>query len=179
MKEKTRSSVSDVSFNPSSASTPCSDVSVVCDDSLDSFHSLSDQDSQTLDHKSDSTTPQSSSVTQDKKKSPSIAQQLYQEFQSTAQSVALDITKVSVSQPLHPPQEVTKQAPSIKSPCQKHGKVFNFSAAFQAEILAYNSFPFTCNPRLPPKRDPASSLPPVTPAKSRPNLSKGCFIRSF
>ena len=93
--EKTLPLVPDVPFNPSSDSTPFSGVSVVSDDSPDSFHSLSDQDSQTLVHTSDSTTPQSSSVTKEKKKSPSIAQQLYQECQDAAQSVALDITKVS------------------------------------------------------------------------------------
>ena len=148
----------DVWVPPSSTSTPCSGV-ISVNDSPDSFHSLSDQESQTLVVTPDSTSPQSSSASSQKKTSSSSAVQLFQEFQGAAQAVALSITK--------PPEPPVPRAPEATSPCPRHGTVLDFS---HTSLIEADRRQCTCPPNLPPTRDPTSSLPPVPPPpEPRPN----------
>ena len=86
--DKTTPLLADVWPLPSAASSSASGVETV-HDSPDSFHSLSDQDSNTILHTPDNAPSQSSSASSKKKKSSSSVVQLFQDFQSAAQSVAL------------------------------------------------------------------------------------------
>ena len=158
--DKTSPSTSDGWFLPSAASTPGSGI-ITVHDSPDSFHSLSDQDSQTIVQTPDSTPSQSSSTLPQKKKSSSSAAKLFQEFQGAAQAVALTITK--------PPELPIPQAPTVVSPCPRHGRTIDFGVTSLEEL---NQRECTCPPELPPTRDPTDSLPPVPPEKpeeSRPH----------
>ena len=156
--DKTSPITPDVWLPPSSTSTPCSGV-ISVNDSPDSFHSLSDQESQTLIETPDSTPLQSSSASLQKKTPSSSPIQLFQEFQGAAQTVALSITK--------PPEPTVPRAPEATSPCPRHGTVIDFG---QTTVAKADQRDCTCPPRLPPTRDPTSSLPPVPPPpEPRPN----------